>query len=171
MSKNKLIFDIAIFLSLVLIIGFAAVQAKDLNFLDSKINECADGPNCGTPKETIPVSGSGSDDYMFITNMENDCAEAAKKQPISDGKINAVKNEALNACKDNMFSLQNFACSSPCKPISYPDPACSITSGPSLSDIRECGEAFGGRKKCCATLSAEATGALTRYCGEITYTI
>ena len=162
MPKKKFVLDIAIFVSIILIIGFAVVQAKDLGILNSKDNSCAEG-SC-EKRELVWVQGAGSEDYTFLTNPNTDCKDAAKKQPIGIDKSKRVTNEAINKCKDKIFELQTqFHCDAPCTKKTSTEQACSINTGPKLEDVHECGN-FGGQTKCCGKLVATAIGSTLNQC-------
>lgn len=169
MSRKKFLFDIAVFFSLLMLFGFLAVQAKDIfdNPIKTSDNnyEFADGPpSCVTSPTPHPVSKTATLDYTFLTNPDTECSDAAKKQPIGGEKIKKVRGDAINQCEDALFSLkQTFKCDSPCKSVLSNQKSCTITDGPRLTDARECGS-FGGQKKCCATLTATASGGVTQAC-------
>ena len=148
--------------------GFLIVQAKELNSGNAQNNyNFADGPSCETAPEMHSVSSTKTEEMTFLAEPYEDCEDAAKKHPITDEKIKKITGAALNECKDELFLLkQHFTCQSPCKPISNENPPCSITDGPRMENIRECGQA-GRFKKCCATLTATASGAVTQWCQDL----
>jgi len=101
---------------------------------------------------------------MFITDAENDCVDAAKKQLISSDKSKGVTNKAINACKDKEFEVQtNFHCDGPCTKQTSTQQACGLSSGPKIEGAHECGN-VGGQIKCCATLEATAVGSTLDKC-------
>lgn len=170
MSRKKLTFDIAIFFSLLMLFGFLAVQAKELGILGNSgevsqnTETISEDLSCVTSPTPHPISETATLDYTFLTNQDTECSDAAKKQPIGGEKIKKVRGDAINKCEDALFSLkQTFKCVSPCKSVLSNQKSCTITDGPRLTDARECGS-FGGQKKCCATLTATASGGVTQAC-------